>query len=127
MFYRQSENPKAELSNTEFKSGYAILTTIVELYENLTFNKKLAKLNVSEFKRVKYTSEKEYHIIDIRYEGGTLQLGFLNEEKLELFDRMLFLLKNMARTSNNRLFQNQLIKSLYAEYWQGEKKIYSVF
>jgi hypothetical protein len=43
-------------------------------------------------------------------------LGFLNETKLQLFDRMLFLLKNMARTSTNRLFQNQLIKSLYAEY-----------
>lgn len=57
MFYRRSENNKAELANTEFKAGYAIMTTVLELFENLTFTRKLVKLNVSEIKRVKYTSE----------------------------------------------------------------------
>lgn len=56
VFYRRSENNKAELANTEFKAGYAIMTTVLELYENLTFTRKLVKLNVSEIKRVKYTS-----------------------------------------------------------------------
>ena len=36
---------------------------------------------------------------------------------MKLFDRMLFLLKNMARTSSTRLFQNQLLKNIYSEYW----------
>ena len=49
-------------------------------------------------------------------DGVSLQFGFLSDAKLELFDKMLFLLKNMARTSTKRLFQNQLIKTLYSEY-----------
>ncbi len=52
--------------------------------------------------------------MDIRFKEGTLQVAFLVEAKMKLFDRMLFLLKNMARTSSTRLFQNQLLKNIYS-------------
>jgi hypothetical protein len=54
--------------------------------------------------------------MDIRTSQGTLHVAFLNEIEMKLFDRMLFLLKNMARTSSTRLFQNQLLKNIYSEY-----------
>jgi len=52
--------------------------------------------------------------MDIRSKEGILQVAFLNEAQMKLFDRMLFLLKNMARTSSTRLFQNQLLKNIYS-------------
>ncbi len=55
-------------------------------------------------------------MIDIRVKEGTLHVAFLNDAQMRLFDRMLFLLKNMARTSSTRLFQNQLLKNIYSEY-----------
>lgn len=60
--------------------------------------------------------EGEYQVIDIRYQGWALHVAFLNDTQMKLFDRMLFLLKNMARTSSTRLFQNQLLKNIYSEY-----------
>lgn len=60
--------------------------------------------------------EGEYQVIDIRFQDLALHVAFLNDTQMKLFDRMLFLLKNMARTSSARLFQNQLLKNIYSEY-----------
>ena len=93
-----------------------VLTDKLELYTNLTFELTLMKVNINELKRVKYFEEREYCVMDIRFKGGSLEVAFLNEAQMKLFDRMLFMLKNMARTSSTRLFQNQLLKNIYSEY-----------
>ncbi len=105
-----------ELNQSVFSCGYIVLTEILELFPNLTFEKSLLRININEVKRVKYFEEREYQVIDIRFKEGTLHVAFLNENQMKLFDRMLFLLKNMARTSSTRLFQNQLLKNIYSEY-----------
>lgn len=89
---------------------------MLELFANLTFGQHLLRININEVKRVKYFEEREYQVMDIRFKEGTLHVAFLSEGKMQLFDRMLFLLKNMARTSSTRLFQNQLLKNIYSEY-----------
>lgn len=117
VFYRYAPPEEASsLVKTGFKNGYAVLTDMLELFSNLTFEKGLLKININELKRVKYFEEREYLVIDIRFQEGTLHVAFLNESQMKLFDRMLFLLKNMARTSSTRLFQNQLLKNIYSEY-----------
>lgn len=63
---------------------------------------------------VRYEEDSNYEIMTIEQGSVKVQIGFLNQEKFELFDRMLFLQKNMARSASTRLFQNQLIKSIYA-------------
>lgn len=117
VFYRYSLGDQTqELSQVVFKNGYAVLTEMLELFANLTFGQHLLRININEVKRVKYFEEREYQVMDIRFKEGTLHVAFLNEAKMRLFDRMLFLLKNMARTSSTRLFQNQLLKNIYSEY-----------
>jgi hypothetical protein len=86
----------------------------MELYSNLTFEESLLRININEIKRIKYMEEREYQVIDIRFHDVTLHIGFLSDNQMRLFDRMLFLLKNMARTSSTRLFQNQLLKNIYS-------------
>lgn len=117
VFYRFSDNEQApQLNQTLFKNGYAVLTEILELFPNLTFEQSLLRVNINEIKRVKYMEEREYQVMDIRTNQGTLHIAFLNDTEMKLFDRMLFLLKNMARTSSTRLFQNQLLKNIYSQY-----------
>lgn len=65
---------------------------------------------------VKYEMDSNYEIISIEQGSFKIQCGFLNPKKFELFDRMLFLQKNMSRSTSTRLFQNQLIRSIYSEY-----------
>jgi hypothetical protein len=60
--------------------------------------------------------DSNYEIISIEQGSFKIQCGFLNPKKFELFDRMLFLQKNMSRSTSTRLFQNQLIRSIYSEY-----------
>lgn len=65
---------------------------------------------------VRYEEDSNYEIITIEQGNFKVQCGFLNTKKFELFDRMLFLQKNMSRSTSTRLFQNQLIRSIYNEY-----------
>lgn len=70
---------------------------------------------VNEIKHVKYTEDVHYEIIQITMNSDiVVQIGFLNNEQFNLFDRLLFLQKNMAKSTSTRLFQNQLIKNIYA-------------
>jgi hypothetical protein len=117
VFYRHSDvKLPSELGQEVFRNGYVVLTDMLELFPNLTFEQSLIRININEVKRVKYFEEREYQVIDIRFKEGTLHVAFLSEAQMKLFDRMFFLLKNMARTSSNRLFQNQLLKNIYSEY-----------
>ena len=117
VFYRfRPSQQAAELPHSEFRNGYALLTEVLSVYTNLTFEQALLQVNINEIKRVKYTEEREYQVIEIRFGDMTLHVGFLSDAQMRLFDRMLFLLKNMARTSSTRLFQNQLLKNIYSEY-----------
>jgi hypothetical protein len=117
VFYRYTASENAhELPQTVFRNGYVVLTEVMELFANLTFEESLLRININEIKRVKYMEEGEYQVIDIRFLDLALHVAFLNDTQMKLFDRMLFLLKNMARTSSTRLFQNQLLKNIYSEY-----------
>ena len=57
-----------------------------------------------------------YEIMTIVQSSSIIEIGFLDATIFNLFDRMLFLQKNMSRTTSTRLFQNQLIRSIYAEF-----------
>ena len=80
MFYRYcGPEQTAELGQVVFRNGYAVLTDMLELFTNLTFEQSLLRVNINEVKRVKYFEEREYQVMDIRFKEGTLHIAFLNE------------------------------------------------
>ena len=72
---------------------------------------------MNEIVQIKYLEDVHYEIIQISLNNGTIiDIGFLNIEKFNMFDRLLFLQKNMAKSTTTKLFENQLIKDIYQEY-----------
>lgn len=70
VFYRINPNIEGpvELSAVRFKNGYIILTEIVDLYPDLTFQDSILKININQVRRIKYFEELEFHIISIRFQ-----------------------------------------------------------
>ena len=60
-----------------------------------------------------------YEVMRIEQGQNIIDIGFLDEKTFNLFDRMLFLQKNMSRSTNTRLFQNQLLRSIYEDFWSN--------
>lgn len=64
---------------------------------------------------MKYHNDVEFDYIKIKYTHPTsnrknwLTIGFISKRQFHLFDRMLFLAKQVSRTSPGRLFDNKLL------------------
>ena len=58
-----------------------------------------------------------YEVIRIHQGPNIIDIAFLDAKTFNLFDRMVFLQKNMSRSTSTRLFQNQLLRSIYEDLW----------
>lgn len=92
------------------------MTEIVEIFESLTFLQKTYSILPSDITLVRYTESQNYEVMRIEQGPQVIEVGFISEKNMDLFDRILFLQKSMSRSTNTRLFQNQLIRSIYAEF-----------
>lgn len=94
---------------------YAVVTEVLQIYLALADVDPVCTVEMKNIEFVKYHTEVEFDYIKIKHVSPVtnrkhwVDIGFISKRQFHLFDRMLFLAKQVSRTSPGRLFDNKLL------------------
>jgi len=97
------------------RNCYAVVTEVLQIYLALANIEPVCTVEMKSIDFVKYHNDVEFDYIKIKYVHPInhrkcwLNIGFISKRQFHLFDRMLFLAKQVSRTSPGRLFDNKLL------------------
>lgn len=96
-------------------NAYAVVTEMLQIYLALADVEPVAVVEMKNIEFVKYESDLEFDYMRIKHmnfsnnKKNWVNIGFISKKQFHLFDRMLFLAKQISRTSPGRLFDNKLL------------------
>lgn len=106
----------------QMQNCYAVITEMLQIYLALADIEPVCVVEMKNIEFVKYHNDVEFDYIKIKYVHPTtnrkrwLNLGFISKRQFHLFDRMLFLAKQVSRTAPGRLFDNKLLYEMLENY-----------